>query len=114
MSFITSLLSNLHHDDIEGAKFLVGELVKINTMSDALRGYNGIITEITGISLQWDEEDVFEYYTKDCPWALWEYDLEKVVLAGTCPKCGAPKQKFVCEHCGVATRDNTLTGYWSK
>jgi hypothetical protein len=93
----------MHHTDIDDARFKVGERVKINTMSPNLEKYNGIITEITGVSLQWDGQDVFEYYTKDCPWALWEYDLEKVVSEGCCNRCGAPKQTFVCNYCSVAS-----------
>ena len=104
MSIITEYFSEMHSDNLSVAKYKIGEEVIYNPLETNFPGVRGQKLVVTGVS--WADSDdkgrpVFEYSLGGFPYLVWENELEKILDATYCPKCGAPKTLFKCSYCRV-------------
>jgi hypothetical protein len=104
MSIITDYFEMEHNENVPDAKFKIGEEVVYNSLLENFKGFWGKKFIITGVS--WQDNDkygnkIFEYSLSGFPYLVYENELEKIKDATYCKKCGAPKETFKCNYCGV-------------
>lgn len=103
MSIISEYMIKLHNENIPGAKFKIKEEVIYNPIETDFPEFRGKSFTISGVNCVDEDSDgnlIFEYSLVGFPFLVWEHEIEKAPQR-FCEQCGAPKELYKCDHCGV-------------